>query len=69
MTEPSTTLSAPSAAGCPPHHWLVVDQAPRVQQWTCYRCGAEHYPVWAPPDEVYVHRTRPQATKGSPPDT
>jgi hypothetical protein len=29
-----------SAGECPPHHWMVTEQAQQEQLWTCVRCGA-----------------------------
>jgi hypothetical protein len=30
-----------ATATCPPHYWLVEEQASGLQHWACYRCGAE----------------------------
>jgi hypothetical protein len=24
---------------CPPHHWMITEQAGPLQQWQCLRCG------------------------------
>jgi hypothetical protein len=24
---------------CPPHHWMITEQAGPFQQWLCLRCG------------------------------
>jgi hypothetical protein len=63
MPEPSMAPVAPSAVSCPPHHWLVIDHAPRVQHWTCYRCGAEHHPAWVAPEDAYASWTQRQRAK------
>jgi hypothetical protein len=63
MIESSMAPVASPITSCPPHHWLVVDRAPRVQQWTCYRCGAEHHPVWIAPEDAYVSWTQRQRSK------
>ena len=63
MIEPSVVPVAPTTASCPPHHWLVVNQAPRVQQWTCYRCGAEQHPLWVAPEDAYVSWVQRQRSK------
>lgn len=39
---------------CPPHHWLVEEQAGGVQRWACYRCGEEREHAALPPDRPCV---------------
>jgi hypothetical protein len=63
MTPSSAAPVAPSPSSCPPYHWLVIDHAPRVQHWTCYRCGAEHRPEWVAPEDAYANWAQRQRAK------
>jgi hypothetical protein len=29
----------PTAAPCPPHHWLIEDDPHGRQRWSCHKCG------------------------------
>ena len=52
-----------AGAICPPHHWLITEQAGPFQHWQCLRCGEakeqERDPI--PDSQSSYHRGQEQA--------